>query len=395
MSALKELASNERLDSTAKEKFESFEKMGLSDTLLRGIYSYGFEKPSAIQSHAIKPFMDGKDLIAQAQSGTGKTAAFTIGCLQRINPEEAATQALLLSPTRELALQTYKVVANISEYMKLRIVCCIGGASVRDMIARIEDGAQIIVGTPGRVIDMLNRRVIKPDGIKVLVLDEADEMLSQGFKDQIYEIFQCLPETMQVGLFSATMPPDAIEISKRFMRDPVKILVKREELTLEGIKQFYISVEKEEYKLPTLCDLYSTLSIAQTVIFVNTRRKVDSVSAYMNKEGYPVACTHGDLDANERTKVLMNFKEGKSRVLITTDLFARGIDVQQVSLVINYDLPTNFENYIHRIGRGARFGRKGVAINFVTDNDVSTMREIEKTYETEIKEMPQSISEYL
>jgi len=242
---------------------------------------------------------------------------------------------------------------------------------------------------------MLCRKVLRAEHIKIFILDEADEMLSRGFKDQIYDIFTTLPPTSQVGLFSATMPQDALDITNKFMRDPVRILVKRDELTLEGIKQFYIAVEKEEYKLPTLCDLYDTLNITQAVIFCNTRRKVDELTDRMRSKEFTVSSTHGDVGQKERDVILTEFRTGSSRVLITTDLLARGIDVQQVSLVINYDLPRNLENYIHRIGRSGRFGRKGVAINFVTHDDTRTLRELEQFYNTQIEEMPQSVADLL
>lgn len=242
---------------------------------------------------------------------------------------------------------------------------------------------------------MLCRGVLKPDHIKMFVLDEADEMLSRGFKDQIYDIFTALPSTVQVGLFSATMPPDALEITRRFMNKPISILVKRDELTLEGIKQFYISVEREDWKLDTLCDLYDTLNITQAVIFCNTRRKVDWLTDKMKSRDFTVSSTHGDISQKERDIILNEFRTGSSRVLITTDLLARGIDVQQVSLVINYDLPRNLENYIHRIGRSGRFGRKGVAINFITQDDTRCLRELEKFYNTQIEEMPANVVDLL
>jgi translation initiation factor 4A len=242
---------------------------------------------------------------------------------------------------------------------------------------------------------MLCRRFLRAQNIKVFILDEADEMLSRGFKDQIYDIFTALPSNAQVGLFSATMPPEALEITQKFMNNPASILVKRDELTLEGIKQFYISVEREDWKLDTLCDLYDTLNITQAVIFCNTRRKVDELTDKMRSREFTVSSTHGDVGQKERDVILTEFRTGSSRVLITTDLLARGIDVQQVSLVINYDLPKNLENYIHRIGRSGRFGRKGVAINFVTEEDVRTLRELEQFYNTQIEEMPASVADLI
>jgi translation initiation factor 4A len=266
---------------------------------------------------------------------------------------------------------------------------------VRDDINELQKGVHIVVGTPGRVYDMLSRRVLKASSIKVFILDEADEMLSRGFKDQIYDIFTTLSSNAQVGLFSATMPPEALEITRKFMNSPVRILVKRDELTLEGIKQFYILVEKEDWKLDTLIDLYDTLNITQAVIFCNTRRKVDELTDRMRAKEFTVSSTHGDVGQKDRDIILTEFRTGSSRVLITTDLLARGIDVQQVSLVINYDLPRNLENYIHRIGRSGRFGRKGVAINFVTHDDTRTLRELEQFYNTQIEEMPASVADLI
>jgi len=274
---------------------------------------------------------------------------------------------------------------------------CIGGTRVSDDINALQRGVHIVVGTPGRVFDMLQRKVLKPHDVKIFILDEADEMLSRGFKDQIYDIFTNLPNNhnIQVGLFSATMSPDALEITRKFMNNPVRILVKKEELTLEGIKQFFIMVERDDWKLDTLCDLYDTLNITQAVIFCNTRSRVISLHTAMHNKEFTVSSTHGDLDHKKRELILKEFRSGSSRVLITTDLLARGIDVQQVSLVINYDLPRNPENYIHRIGRSGRFGRKGVAINFVTSEDLKALHELERFYNTQIEEMPASVADLI
>jgi len=382
-------------DSNWDESIETFDQMELPEELLRGIYSYGFEKPSAIQQRAIKPTMLGRDLIAQAQSGTGKTATFAIGTLAKLDPKLKDCQALILAPTRELAQQIQKVVLALGDYMDIAVHACVGGTAVRDDIRTLQGGVHIVVGTPGRVFDMINRRALRLDSIKQFFLDEADEMLSRGFKDQIYDIFKFLPETVQVCLFSATMPLDVLEVTERFMREPVRILVKKDELTLEGIKQFYIAVEREEWKLETLCDLYETLTITQAIIYCNTRRKVDWLQEEMQKRDFTVSCMHGDMDQRERDIIMREFRTGSSRVLITTDLLARGIDVQQVSLVINFDLPTNRENYIHRIGRSGRFGRKGVAINFLAEGDVRYLRDIEQFYTTEIVEMPLDVADLL
>ncbi|RUS12659.1 P-loop containing nucleoside triphosphate hydrolase protein, partial [Jimgerdemannia flammicorona] len=243
-------------------------------------------------------------------------------------------QALILAPTRELAQQIQKVVIALGDFMNVDCHACIGGTNVREDIKKLESGTHVVVGTPGRVYDMINRRALKTDHIKMFVLDEADEMLSRGFKEQIYDVFQLLPPNTQVVLLSATMPPDVLEVTTKFMRDPIRILVKRDELTLEGIKQFYIAVEKEDWKLDTLCDLYETVTITQAVIFCNTRRKVDWLTDKLHAREFTVSAMHGDMDQAQRDVIMKEFRSGSSRVLITTDLLARGIDVQQVSLVI-------------------------------------------------------------
>jgi len=374
---------------------ETFDDMDLKEDLLRGIYAYGFEKPSAIQQRGILPLLAGHDTIAQAQSGTGKTATFCVSTLQLVDLSITRCQALILAPTRELAQQIQKVCVALGDYMKIVIHACVGGTAVREDIRALQDGVHVVVGTPGRVYDMINRGALRLDDCKLFCLDEADEMLSRGFKDQIYDVFKFLPEKVQVALFSATMPMEVLDVTSRFMREPVRILVKRDELTLEGIKQFYIAVEKEEWKLDTLCDLYETLTITQAIIYCNTRRKVDWLMEKMQSRDFTVSAMHGDMDQRERDLILREFRSGSSRVLITTDLLARGIDVQQVSLVINYDLPTNRENYIHRIGRSGRFGRKGVAINFLTSGDVRYLRDIEQFYNTQIEEMPLNVADLI
>jgi len=373
------------------EVVDNFDNMNLRQDLLRGIFGYGFERPSAIQQRAILPLCQHRDVIAQAQSGTGKTATFTIGILQQIDFSQRHCQALILAPIRELALQIHKVILALGDYLDVKVHVCIGGTKIRDDITTLQNGVHIVVGTPGRVMDMINRGVLSPEHIKTFVLDEADEMLSLGFKDQIYDIYTTLPRDAQVGLFSATMPKEALEMTQRFMNNPVEILVKKDELTLEGIKQFYILVEQEEWKLDTICDLYETINVTQSVIFCNTRRKVVWLTEKMREREFTVSMTHSDIPQAEREVILDEFRSGSSRVLITTDLLARGIDVQQVSLVINYDLPRNLENYIHRIGRSGRFGRKGVAINFVTSEDQRQLKELEEFYQTVVEEMPANV----
>jgi len=381
--------------STDIKIFPTFDSMGLREELTRGIYNYGFEKPSAIQQRAIVPVITGRDVIAQAQSGTGKTATFCISVLQTIDTSVRETQALVLSPTRELAQQIQKVALALGDYMSVQVHSCIGGKSVGEDIRKLEYGQHIVSGTPGRVFDMISRRSLRTRNIKMLVLDEADEMLNKGFREQIYDVYRYLPPATQVVLVSATLTNDVLTMTKKFMSDPIRILVKRDELTLEGIKQFFVAVEKEEWKFDTLCDLYDTLTITQAVIFCNTRVKVDWLTDKMRKANFTVASMHGDMPQNEREEIMQSFRNGESRVLITTDIWARGIDVQQVSLVINYDLPNNRELYIHRIGRSGRFGRKGVAINFVKSDDIRILRDIEQFYSTQIDEMPMNVADLI
>jgi ATP-dependent RNA helicase len=341
------------------------------------------------------PIIQGKDVIAQAQSGTGKTSLIALCLCQLIDSSSPETQALVVSPTRELASQTERNILALGDFLKVKAHACIGGKSVGEDMKKLEGQAQIVSGTPGRVFDMIQRRALRTRGIRTLVLDEADEMLSQGFKEQIYDVYRYLPPETQVVLVSATLPHDVLEMTHKFMTDPVRILVKRDELTLEGIKQFFIAVEREEWKFDTLCDLYDTLTITQAVIFCNTRKKVDWLTSKMRENNFTVSSMHGEMPQQEREAIMSEFRKGETRVLITTDVWARGIDVQQVSLVINYDIPFNRENYIHRIGRSGRFGRKGVAINFIKDDDVQALRDIEQYYSTHIDEMPMNVADLI
>jgi len=367
---------------------ESFDDLNIKSNLLRGIYGNGYENPSAIQKKAIKPLIDGRDLIAQAQSGTGKTATFSIGLLERIDETRHETQAVVLAHTRELALQIEGVIKNISKYMNIDVNLSVGGNAVRDNIDALLKNPHIVIGTPGRVLDMINKKALDTRSLRLMVLDEADEMLSKIFSNQIYDIFRFLPNNIQVGLFSATMTPEFFRLSDCFMRDPVRILVKNEELTLEGIKQFYINMEHNEYKYDTLCDLYDMCSISQTIIYCNSRNMVEDLYRRLCNDNFSCDCIHGDLSQEERNKIMEEFRNGTSRILISTDLLSRGIDVQQVSLVINYDIPNNIESYIHRIGRSGRFGRKGTSINFLTRYDVKKMKDIEEYYNILVEELP-------
>ncbi|CAH1732892.1 eukaryotic initiation factor 4A-III [Aphis gossypii] len=377
------------------EVLTTFDNMKLREDLVRGIYSYGFERPSAIQQRAIKPMIKGRDVIAQAQSGTGKTATFSIAMLQSIDTQLRDTQVLCLSPTRELAVQIQKVVLALGDYLNVQCHACIGGTNLGEDLRKLDFGQHIVSGTPGRVFDMIRRKALRTRNIKTLVLDEADEMLNKGFKEQIYDVYRFLPPATQVILISATLPHEILEMTNKFMTDPIRILVKRDELTLEGIKQFFVAVEREEWKFDTLCDLYDTLTITQAVIFCSTKRKVDWLTEKMRESNFTVSSMHGDMPQKERDAIMKEFRAGQTRVLITTDIWARGIDVQQVSLVINYDLPNNRELYIHRIGRSGRFGRKGVAINFVKSDDIRILRDIEQYYSTQIDEMPMNVADLI
>ncbi len=377
------------------DEIEKFEDLEIDEKILRGIFSYGFENPSPIQRKAIVPVLSGRDVIAQAQSGTGKTATFTVGVLGRINPAENKTQALILAHTRELALQINNVFRQIGTYMDLIYNLSIKGVSVSENINALSKKARkphIVIGTPGRILDMINKRALNVGTLKMLVVDEADEMLSDGFVDQIYNIMRVMPKELQVCLFSATMPQHFFDITSKFMNNPIKILVKAEQLTLEGIKQFYIDVQKNSFKFETLCDLYGLLTISQSMIYCNNKKVVDHLTHRMREENFSVSYIHGGITPQEREETMAAFRSGKTRVLISTDLLSRGIDVQQVSIVINYDVPNNIENYLHRIGRSGRFGRKGVAINFATHYDTEKLKGIERHYETHIEEMPADLS---
>jgi translation initiation factor 4A len=360
--------------------------------ILRGIFSYGFEKPSPIQKKGLMSMIDGKDMIAQAQSGTGKTGCFTVGSLQKINTDIQKVQCLILAPTRELSLQIHNVLNGIGCQMKeLKTHVLIGGTSVeKDIKILKENTPHIIVGCPGRVQDMLRRGHLRYEDISLVVVDEADEMLSSGFKDQIYNIFQYLPYNVQITLFSATIPHDLYTLTEKFMRDPVKILVKAEMLTLDGIAQYFVALENDDQKFQTLKDIYGTISVSQCIIYCNSVRRVADLYNAMKEEDFPVCCIHSNMEKEDRIDSYNEFKKGKFRVLISSDVTSRGIDIQQVSTVINFDIPKSVHTYLHRIGRSGRWGRKGVGINFTTRLDFRKMKNIEDHYQTQITELPLS-----
>lgn len=375
------------------EVFNKFEDMDLPDQLLRGVYSIGFQVPSAIQKRGIVPIKEGRDVLAQAQSGTGKTGTFTIGSLTRVDPKLNEVQVLVLVPTHELANQIHDVAKTIGSYMGLKVHSAIGKVPIKNDIQAIKSGCHFLVGTPGRIYDLCHRGILSRDHIRVLILDEADQMLEERFQKQVVEILKLgFPEQTRTALFSATMPPDMVKFTDGILVDPVRILVATEEVTLDGIKQFYVELPQEEWKFDVLCDIYAQLTINQAIIYVRTRQRAEWLAMKMKDAKFTLECIHGEQKEEERKKKMDDFRSGNVRVLIATDLLARGIDVQQVSLVINFELPTNKENYIHRIGRSGRFGRKGTAINIISGDEVRQMKEIESYYATHIEALPQNLA---
>ena len=379
---------NEDNNYKSVEKWDDIEN--LKESLLRGIYSHGFETPSPIQKQAILPMIDGKDVVAQAQSGTGKTGAFSVSTLQIIDTNIKKTQALIMAPTRELSMQIIGVIDQLSGHMEnVKTQLLVGGTSIDEDVYNLKHNTpHIIVGCPGRVHDMMKRNNIKNKDIKLIILDEADEMLCVGFKEQVYNIFQFLNKDVQVGLFSATLPYEINSLTDKFMRNPIKILVKSEMLTLEGISQYYIAIEDDEQKFMALKDLFNTISMSQCIIYCNSVKRVQDLYEAMVNENYPVCCIHSGMEKDDRTQAYKSFKSGVFRVLISSNVTARGIDIQQVSTVINFDICKDVHTYLHRIGRSGRWGRKGVGINFITKRDVKMIKLIEKHYNTQIDELP-------
>jgi len=377
-------------------EFKNWEDVDeISPDLLRGIYAYGFEKPSNIQQKSILSIIQKRDVIAQAQSGTGKTGAFTVAALQGVNVEKKTTQILILAPTRELAKQIYDVISSIGSMMSgLVLRLLVGGTSTTDDASELRKNVpHIIVGCPGRVFDMIRRNHIQGSSVQMLILDEADEMLSAGFNEQIYNIFQYMSTDIQVALFSATMPPELYSLTEKFMRNPVNIQVKADQLTLEGIQQHYVALDDDVQKYLTLKDLFKSISVSQCIIFCNSTKRVADLHEAMLFDGFPVCCIHSGMDKADRDKAYTEFKVGHHRVLISSNVTARGIDIQQVSTVINFDMPQDVHIYLHRIGRSGRWGRKGVGINFVTRRDMRIKKEIESYYATTITELPSNFME--
>jgi superfamily II DNA/RNA helicase len=374
-----------------------FETLNLNEDLLKGVYLYGFTKPSKIQITGIKSINTGKDCILQSQSGTGKTATYLLGVLNKINDSEMRCQGIILTPTHELSEQVYAVAIELAKFRKINIVKCIGGTNIVDARDSLKI-AQLIIGTVGRVSHMITEKRINSYSIKFIVLDEADVMLEEGLCDKLKLIYEKAPDNIQGIMISATMSPNVMSVSKRLLHDPIKVLLKNSEIAVDLISQFFVNVESEDLKFDTLLDLYSIMSTSQAIIFANTIKKVDWLKENLEKENFEITYIHGKMTSKEREDIVKEFRDGKTRILLTTDLLARGIDIPQVNLVINYDLPMDKETYIHRIGRCGRFDKKGVAITMVKMDDASDSKLFNRMkyyYKIKINELPENIEKYL
>lgn len=373
------------------------------EKLFDGIEDHGFYKPTLIQTRIISPFFQGRDIVAQSQSGTGKTGAFTIGCLSRINPAKKYPQAVVISNTKDLAEQTFQTFKSISNRMGIDICLTIGGdyMSVRENI-KCAKKSHVIVGTPGRIENIINKKALDTRKVRILIMDEADALLNEDFEETIESIAKSLLKknrTLQTCIFSATYTEKTLELAELFLRkNPFKIEVKREELNLKEIEQFIVSLEKEDYKIETLKDLYSRLCISQSIIFVRTRHKANIVYNTMRADGHSIGVLHGSMKCGERMDTMRDFRKCKTRILIATNVLARGIDVQNIGVIINYDVPDDVNVYLHRIGRSGRYGTKGVAINFMVINqeprgefltDEQKMEKIQKYFKIQIEDLPQ------
>ena len=373
----------------------SFDDLGLPDNLLRGIYAYGFEKPSAIQSVAIAPLVKGRDVLGQAQSGTGKTGTFGIGLLSRIDPDLKQTQGLIMAPTHELADQIATVIRALGSHMKVQVVLAVGGVPRHLNAREIRSGAHIVVGTPGRIYDLASSRDLVFNSLRMFVLDEADEMLRDRFAEQVSEIVNIgLPKDCRVAFFSATMPPEVKDLADKILSDPVRVTLKTADVKLDGIKQYYIELQDESWKLECFCDIFESLTIQSSIIFCNTKERAERLHATLTDRGFPVSVIYGEpMTQTVRQQRMRDFRSGATRVLIATNLLARGIDVQQVSVVFNFDMPQfeDKENYIHRIGRCGRFGRKGTAISLLTPAEKDVMDQIASHYSFQTAALPQDL----
>eukprot|EP00055_Hartaetosiga_balthica_P007423 m.25470 g.25470 ORF g.25470 m.25470 type:complete len:494 (+) comp5770_c0_seq1:423-1904(+) len=386
----KEGAANETASMLANS-FESFEEFDLSQDILRGVYGYGFESPTPIQKIGIKPIIEARDMVIQAQAGQGKTGTFVIGSLSRIDTMDDNCQMLVLSPTRELAEQTAEVTEALSKYMDVKIRSLIGGRSARDDSDALRKNTYHIVGgTIGRVLHMLRTKALYAGRLKVLVFDEADVMLMQ-FNEECREVMEYVPKDVQVLLVTATATIDMLRVSKALLRNPVNILMDDIELKLGTIKQYYIDVETDEDKYSAICDLFEMFTLSQTIIFVDRRRVACDLYDRLTHDHFPTSLITGEMSQEERKEVMEGFRSGKSRVLLATNIVARGIDVQQISMVVNHSLPPNDEDYIHRVGRGGRLNRKGVALNLLNQWDRENMARIKQRYDLQIDPLPHDI----
>jgi translation initiation factor 4A len=377
----------------------SYDDMGLPEDLLRGIYAYGWEKPSAIQSVAILPIVKGRDVLGQAQSGTGKTGTFSIGLLSRIDPSVKQTQALIMAHTHELADQISKVITALGSYMKINVCLAVGGIPRHQNAREIRGGAHVVVGTPGRIYDLASSGDLRFNGLRMFVLDEADEMLRDRFADQVSEIVKIgLPDDCRVAFFSATLPSEVKELADQILKDPIRVTLKTEEVKLDGIKQFYVELEQDEWKLECLCDIFESVNITSSIIFTNTKERAERLYHALTDRGFPCSVIYGEpMTQAVRQQRMHDFRSGTTRVLIATNLLARGIDVQQVGIVFNYDMPSfeDKENYIHRIGRCGRYGRKGSSVSLLNPTEKTVMDMIAKHYSFEPKPVPEDLSKII
>ena len=374
----------------------NFENLNLKEELIKGVYIYGFKKPSKIQVKGIQAINTGKDCIIQSQSGTGKTATYLLGILNRLDVNDKC-QGIIITPTRELALQVYKVASGICKFADFKIELCTGGTSISKNRSNLKK-TNLVIGTIGRVHHMIEEKRINLYNIKLVAIDEADDMLNDGISKELNNIFNKVPSGTQYCLISATLSNNVFELSKKIMHEPVKILLKKNEIAVDLIKQFYIDTEIEELKFEVLLDLYNLVSTSQAIIFCNTIRKVEWLTENLENKNFSITSIHGKMSSDQRSEVVKDFRDGKTRILITTDLLARGIDIPQVNLVINYDLPPNKETYIHRIGRCGRFGKKGVAIALVKmedQSDIKSLNRMKNFYNMNIEELPEDIEDYL
>jgi len=373
------------------EEHKNFDKLVLNKDILKGLYLNKFNVPSSIQVRGIESISTGKDCIIQSQSGTGKTATFLIGILNMLN-KNSTNKVLILTPTRELANQVYSVASNIIQYSKHTITLCTGGTEFKNYTT------DIVIGTIGRILHMIELKKLPINNITNFIIDEADSMTNEKDCIELNKLINQIPKDSQKVLISATLTSSVFRVTDKIMKNPIKILLKNADVAVELISQFYIDVEAEENKFDVFIDIYNLISTTQAIIFCNTIRKVEWLAEQLKAQNFPITTIHGKMTPQERNNIVQEFRDGKTRLLLTTDLLARGIDVQQVNLVICFDMPPDKETYIHRIGRCGRFNKKGVSISFIKMQDNTEMKLLnmmKNTYKINIKEMPENIDEFL